>query len=207
MFTGIVQGQAKIENLAIKKGLTTAGIAFPVGELSHLSTGASIAINGTCLTVTHTENNLASFDIIAETLSVTNLGSLKEGDHVNFERAAKFGDEIGGHLLSGHIHGTVELADIIQTENNTTLVFNAPKKWLRYILPKGFVALNGVSLTVGSEVTDNQFRVHLIPETLSMTTFGEIELGQKVNLEVDSQTQTIIDTIERLGLSLNKANA
>ncbi|PID42676.1 MAG: riboflavin synthase [Proteobacteria bacterium] len=203
MFTGIVQGKAIIKRLVRKKGLTTASIAFPEGKLDNIGTGASVAINGACLTVTQHENNLATFDIIAETLSVTNLGALEEGDAVNFERAARIGDEIGGHLLSGHIHTTVEVADIIKSENNTTLVFNAPRQWLRYILPKGFVGLNGASLTVGAEVTENRFSVHLIPETLAVTTFGEIRPGQRVNLEVDSQTQTIVDTIEQLNL-LNK---
>lgn len=202
MFTGIVQGTAIVLNLDVKNDLSRIGIQFPDKALDKVSHGASIAINGTCLTVSEFKDNIAYFDVMMETLKVTNLGALKENSMVNFERAARFGDEIGGHLLSGHIHTTVNVVSVDKPENNCIITFEVPSEWIKYILPKGFVAVNGCSLTVG-EVADNRFNVYLIPETLEITKFGTIKTGDIINLEVDHQTQTIVDTVERLGLSLN----
>ncbi len=202
MFTGIVQGKACVHNVQKKDNLHTITVTFPDGALQNIQTGASIAINGTCLTVTGFSDNRATFDVIDETLRVTNLAKLDAGDSVNYERAAKFGDEIGGHLLSGHIHTSVTLESVEKTENNTKLTFVAPEEWIKFVLPKGFVALNGASLTVGATVEHNRFSVHLIPETLAITTFGVLKPGDLVNLEVDSQTQTIVQTIEQLGLRI-----
>ncbi len=202
MFTGIVQGMAIVKNIDIKNDLSRIGIEFPDNALNKVSHGASIAINGTCLTVSEFRNNMAYFDVMMETLKVTNLGALKKECIVNFERAARFGDEIGGHLLSGHIHTSIKVVSVEKPENNCIITFEAPSEWVKYILPKGFVAVNGCSLTVG-EVTDNRFNVYLIPETLNITTFGVIMTGDVINLEVDHQTQTIVDTVERLGLNLN----
>jgi len=139
----------------------------------------------------------AYFDAIEETLKLTNLGKLKAEDNVNFERAAKIGDEIGGHLMSGHIHSCVELINIIKTPENCSLYFKLEKDIQPYILNKGFVGLNGCSLTIG-ETTNEYFNVHLIPETLKITTFGQLEIGDWVNLELDSQTQAIVDTVEKI---------
>ena len=199
MFTGIVQGIAHIASIETGENFKTLTIKFPTGTLNHLKKGASIAINGTCLTVTHFENgkSVVSFDVIKETLTVTNLITLIEGDAVNFERAAKFGDEIGGHLMSGHIHTTVKIKSIIRSEDNCSIYFETPNNYKQYLLPKGFVGLNGCSLTLG-EVNTNEFSVHLIPETLTMTTFGTCAEGAYVNLEIDSQTQSIIDTVARI---------
>jgi len=202
MFTGIVQGMAIVKSIDVKNDLSRIGIEFPNEALNKVSHGASIAINGTCLTVSEFSNNIAYFDVMMETLKVTNLGALKERNIVNFERAARFGDEIGGHLLSGHIHTTIKVVSVEKPENNCIITFEVLSEWIKYILPKGFVAVNGCSLTVG-EVIDNQFNVYLIPETLEITTFGAIKAGDVINLEVDHQTQTIVDTVERLGLSLN----
>ncbi|SRR5690554_396224 len=199
MFTGIVQGVAHIRQIERKTGLFTFLIEFPPGATENLQIGASVAINGTCLTVTRVDGLTASFDVMQETLRVTNLGTLNEGDAVNFERAARFGDEIGGHLLSGHVHALARLVRIEQPENNTTLTFEVPEDLCKYIFPKGYIGLNGASLTIG-EVKERQFQVHLIPETLRMTTFGQLREGDLVNLEVDTQTQTIVDTLERMNI-------
>jgi len=199
MFTGIVQGIANIQSIHTGKNFKTLTINFPNDSLTELKKGASIAINGTCLTVTQheIENNLARFDVIQETLNVTNLGTLKTNDSVNFERAAKFGDEIGGHLMSGHIHITAKIKRIIRSEDNCSIYFETPNEFQRYLLPKGFAGLNGCSLTLG-DVNEETFSVHLIPETLSMTTFGTCIEGELINLEVDSQTQSIVDTVTRV---------
>ncbi|MBJ6137459.1 riboflavin synthase subunit alpha [Marinobacter litoralis] len=198
MFTGIVQGIAKVVEIHTAPGLNTLVIELPEDKVDGVTIGASVAINGTCMTVTRQEGLQLYFDAMQETLRLTTLGALNIGDDVNFERAARIGDEIGGHLLSGHVHTTAKLADIVRTENNVTLWFEVPENWMKYLFPKGFVAINGASLTIG-DVEANRFNVHLIPETLRATTFGTIEQGQLVNIEVDSQTQTIVDTLARMG--------
>tara|TARA_R110000850_G_scaffold11511_1_gene39396 strand:+ start:115 stop:732 length:618 start_codon:yes stop_codon:yes gene_type:complete len=199
MFTGIVQGQAILSHKKGDNRLTTFTFNFPKDALMNIKGGASIAINGTCLTVTdfNLSENTACFDAIEETLHLTNLGELKIQQKVNFERAAKFGDEIGGHLMSGHIHSSVELIDIIKTPGNCSLYLKLNKDIKPYLLNKGFVGLNGCSLTIGA-TTNEYFSVHLIPETLNITTFGQLDIGDKVNLELDSQTQAIVDTVEKI---------
>lgn len=196
MFTGIVQGKARVINLQRKADFMRLTLELPEGHAQNLQLGASIAINGTCLTVTAFEQNQVCFDLIMETLRVTNLGLLEVGSEVNFERAARFGDEIGGHQLSGHIHDQVEIVEIDRPDNNCILWFEVPEQWMKYLLPKGFVALNGASLTIG-EIKENRFNVFLIPETLAQTTFGEARTGWKINLEVDPHTQAVVDTVER----------
>jgi len=198
MFTGIVQGIAVVEGVTAATGLSTFAIRLPDNKTEGVNIGASVAINGTCLTVTRQADNTLFFDAMQETLRLTTLGGLVPGDTVNFERAARIGDEIGGHLLSGHIHTTANVAQILRPENNVTIWFEVPDQWARYIFPKGYIAINGASLTIG-EVEGNRFNIHLIPETLRATTFGAIKEGMKVNIEIDSQTQTIVDTLARLG--------
>lgn len=198
MFTGIVQGVATIREVSTAPGLNTYAIQLPADRTEGVTIGASVSINGACLTVTRQEGDCLYFDAMQETLRLTTLGKLTQGDRVNFERAARIGDEIGGHLLSGHVHTTATVASIERPENNVTIEFEVPEAWARYIFPKGYIAINGASLTIG-EVAGNRFNVHLIPETLRATTFGDIREGDVVNIEIDSQTQTIVDTLDRLG--------
>ncbi|MGC8119351.1 riboflavin synthase subunit alpha [Marinobacter sp. VGCF2001] len=198
MFTGIVQGMAQVQDVISAPGLSTFVIEFPQEQVKGVTIGASVAINGTCLTVTRQEGSNLYFDAMQETLRLTTLGDLKPGDSINFERAARIGDEIGGHLLSGHVHTTATIVEIVRPENNVTLWFELPEAWMKYVFPKGYIAINGASLTIG-EVEGNRFNVHLIPETLRATTFGQVSREQKVNIEIDSQTQTIVDTLARLG--------
>ena len=175
----------------------THTVELPEDMAGGLQTGASVAHNGCCLTVTETDGRTARFDLMAETLGKTNLGRLKAGDLVNLERAARFGDEIGGHLMSGHITATTEILLIERTEHNTTMHFALPAALKPYILPKGFVGLDGCSLTIGS-VGEDSFCVHLIPETLRRTLFGTRQAGDTVNLEIDPQTQAVVDTVGRI---------
>ena len=198
MFTGIVQGIATVEEITARPGLSTFAIRLPEEKAQGVTIGASVAINGTCLTVTRQDGQVLFFDAMQETLKLTTLGDLEAGSTVNFERAARIGDEIGGHLLSGHVHTTARIVEIVRPENNVTLWFEVPEAWTRYIFPKGYIAINGASLTIG-EVKGNRFNVHLIPETLRATTFSQASEGERVNIEIDSQTQTIVDTLARLG--------
>jgi len=198
MFTGIVQGTAKVVSIDEKPNFRTHVVELPEYMLDGIETGASIAHNGCCLTVTEINGNQISFDLMKETLRITNLGELAVGDTVNVERAAKFSDEIGGHLMSGHIMTTAEVAKIVTSENNRQIWFKVQDPALmKYILYKGFIGIDGISLTVG-EVTPTRFCVHLITETLQRTTMGAKKLGHRVNIEIDPQTQAVVDTVERV---------
>ena len=198
MFTGIVQGMGRVVSVEQPAAdFRTYTVELPGDMTGGLQTGASVAHNGCCLTVTETDGRTARFDLMAETLDKTNLGRLKTGDLVNLERAARFGDEIGGHLMSGHITATTEILRIERTEHNTTMHFALPAALKPYILPKGFVGLDGCSLTIGS-VGEDSFCVHLIPETLRRTLFGTRQAGDTVNLEIDPQTQAVVDTVGRI---------
>lgn len=198
MFTGIVQGTGKIIRIAQPAAdFRTHTVLLPEHMAHDLQIGASVAHNGCCLTITQIRDREADFDLMAETLAKTNLGRLTEGSEVNLERAARFGDEIGGHLMSGHITATTEILRIERTEHNTTMHFALPAALKPYILPKGFVGLDGCSLTIGS-VGEDSFCVHLIPETLRRTLFGTRQAGDTVNLEIDPQTQAVVDTVGRI---------
>lgn len=205
MFTGIVQTKLPVYRLDQQEGLATFRFVFSDEYVKGLKIGASVAINGTCLTVRSIEksteatanHNLVSFDVIAQTLSVTNLGGLQQGSVVNVERAARFGDEIGGHVLSGHIMQSVSVLAVQDTEHNRVVWLERPQALAPFLLDKGFVALNGCSLTI-AEVEAERFSVHLIPETRDVTTFGEVQVGDHINLEVDSQTQAVVETVKQL---------
>ena len=197
MFSGIVQGVAPIHSITEKADFRTQVVKLPPEMRKGLAIGASVANNGVCLTVTEINDDLVSFDLMQETLRITNLGALKVGDWVNIERAMQMGTEIGGHILSGHVYCTATISNIIASENNRQIWFELPNtEVMKYILTKGFVAVDGISLTVG-EVRGNQFCVNLIPETLQRTLMGQRKLGDRVNIEIDSQTQAIVDTVER----------
>jgi riboflavin synthase len=198
MFTGIVQGLGEVTNIEDRDGIRRLQVRLPSGRDQGLETGASVAINGVCLTVVGWNQQGVQFDVIDETLRLTNLGTLGIGRLVNVERAARFGDEIGGHVLSGHIHGQATVTKVVETDANLAVWWHVPEGLRKYVLPKGYVSLNGCSLTVGDTERDGQFSIHLIPETRELTTFGRVAVGDSLNLEIDSQTQAIVDTVERV---------
>lgn len=205
MFSGIVQTKLKIQDVVKQQDFATLVYQFPKEYAQGLKIGASVAQNGVCLTVRTLKENSdgsyqVSFDAISQTLALTNLSDVKSDDYVNIERAARFGDEIGGHVVSGHIFGCIDVLSIEQDDLNMRIVFERPAELRPYLLNKGFVALNGCSLTI-AEVTDDTFTVCLIPETRDVTIFGEIEPGDKVNLEIDPSTQATVDTIKELMVS------
>lgn len=197
MFTGIVQGFAPITAWTQRDHFASFSVALPETLCGGISLGASIAINGTCLTVKSFENQIVTFDAMIETLRITNLVHLKIGDHVNIERAAKFSDEIGGHLLSGHIHTQAQIINIETPPDNCIITMQLDSNWQKYLFSKGYIGLNGASLTLG-EVEQNHFKVFLIPETLRLTTFGFSKVGDWINVEIDTQTQIIVETLERI---------
>ncbi|MEN8165948.1 MAG: riboflavin synthase subunit alpha [Pseudomonadota bacterium] len=203
MFTGIVQGTAAVVAIEEKERFRTHTIRLPQADCDDLQTGASVAHNGCCLTVTRIDGDLVFFDLMQETLRVTNLGELKIGDRVNFERAARFGDEIGGHRMSGHIICTAEVVDVVASENNRRIRFRLPDGLRKYLFTKGYIGIDGISLTIG-EVDGSEFEVNLIPETLRRTNLGGRQPGDRVNIEIDPQTQAIVDTVERVLATLNQ---
>lgn len=189
MFTGIIQKVVTVVDVIRQQGLLRYSLHFDHNSKKKLSTGASVSVDGVCQTVTKIEGSLVWFDAIEETMQRTTLGELHPGDRLNIERAAKVGDEIGGHLVSGHICCRVTLLNI--EKNIYTLA--CPADWMQFVFPKGFVTLNGISLTTGSlNYQQGIFTVHLIPETLERTTMGEKRIGDALNLEVDYLVQSYI---------------
>lgn len=197
MFTGIVQGMAEVVAIEEKQDFRRHVVRLPQALTGGIELGASIAHNGCCLTVTEVNDDLVAFDLMAETLRLTNLGALQVGDKVNVERAAKFGDEIGGHAMSGHIMCLARVEEVLRTPNNCTVWFSLPAEFAKYVLSKGYIGIDGCSLTIGS-VEGNRFCVHLIPETLERTIIQFRQPGDAINIEIDPQTQAIVDTVERV---------
>jgi riboflavin synthase len=198
MFTGIVQELLPVNG--IDHGADLSRLTLKMGALGDgLQLGASVAINGTCLTVTQHDADTTRFDIIKETLSTTNLGRLDVSSKVNVERSFKVGDEVGGHVVSGHVSTTATLDHLHHEGNDRVLTFKVEPRWQNYIFHKGYVALDGASLTVSSVNREAScFSVSLIPETIERTTLGLLSVGGVVNVEIDSQTQAVVDTVERV---------
>ncbi len=197
MFTGIIQAVARIEKVSDKKGIRTFEIEFPPGFCKNLEIGASIAIDGVCLTVTELMTvSKVKFDVMLQSLLITTLSQYKDGTGVNVERAAKDGAEIGGHPLSGHVDFKTAIVDVIQIEDNYRVKIAASKEWMKYIFPKGYIAINGASLTI-SEVnkTEGWFDVWLIPETRRMTVFENKKIDDELNIEIERGTQVVVDTV------------
>ena len=195
MFTGIVQGRGEIVSIESGNEITTLQIRVPSTEA--LQIGASISIDGVCLTATAFTDNIVSFDVIPETLEKTTLGQLEQGHHVNVERSLRYGDEVGGHLLSGHIIGRGLVSKSERVGDGAQYSIIAPPDVRKYIVSKGYVGIDGISLTIG-DVSEDHFDLHLIPETLRLTTIGDKQIGDAVNLEIDSTTMMIVETVERM---------
>ncbi|MCA1770415.1 MAG: riboflavin synthase subunit alpha [Halomonas sp.] len=203
MFTGIVQGTAKVVAIEEAELFRTHVISLPKGLRKGLELGASVAHNGVCLTVTAIDGKRVSFDLMRETLRVTNLGAVAVGSRVNIERAARFGDEIGGHSMSGHVMATAELVELDEAPNNRRLWFELPHGLGRFLFDKGYIGVDGISLTIGEvrpadAAHGPRFCVNLIPETLARTTLVDRVPGDHVNIEIDPQTQAIVETVERV---------
>ncbi len=199
MYTGIVQGAFALTELNDEPGLRRLAITLPAHLREDLQIGASVGLDGVCMTVTGVSGATVHFDAMQETLSLTTLGQMAVGDLVNVERSAKQGAEIGGHLISGHVDGRAAVTAVVRSENNVEVFFQLPAALIKYVFHKGFIGLHGCSLTVASmDSVSGVFSVCLIPETLRSTNLKLLEVGDEVNIEVDRQTQVIVDTVERV---------
>lgn len=196
MFTGIISALGSIIELNAKPNLLTYRVSCPVNFLKGIKIGASISVDGICQTVTQFDDCIVTFDAIQETLDKTTLKFAKVGTKVHLERSAKLSDEIGGHLLSGHVFGTAKIKHIQKQDQTAIFQFQAPTSMVKYLFPKGFISIDGASLTL-VDVTEDSFSVHLIPETLKMTHFKNKSIGDCVNIEIDSQTLAVVNTVER----------
>ena len=199
MFTGIVSGKGTLQKIIKCEDYVSLGIKAPKGFAKNLSRGASVSVNGVCLTVKKGKTDLLEFDVIEETLKKTNLKNLGQSSKVNLERSMTAKTEIGGHLVSGHIHGTGEVLKVINRKETKDLLIKIPSDLKEYFFYKGYVALNGCSLTIG-KVLKSSFYIHLIPETVSITTFQEIKKGDLVNIEVEQATINTVETVKRVML-------
>ena len=167
--------------------------------IKNLKLGASVCVDGVCLTVTKLEGTCLSFDIIAETLNKTSLASIKEGSLLNLERSLTFGSEIGGHLLTGHVSTVARISQIREWQDNRAVELQVPIEWAKYLVEKTHIAIDGISLTIvkvfEKEACDDWvfLKLILIPETLERSTFGTKE-GSYVNLEFNHMTKTIVET-------------
>ena len=199
MFTGIVQERAPVVSLTPFDGGLRLVLGLSEPRRAGLALGASVAVNGTCLTVTDVGEAGVAFDIIHETLRLTNLGALQEGSEVNVERSASFQDEIGGHRVSGHVSGTTVLKAVSRAGGEWRGTLALDPAWSAYVFHKGFIALDGCSLTVARlDREAGTFEVALIPETLERTLWGQRDAGAVINVEVDVDTQAIVTTLGRI---------
>ncbi len=183
MFTGIITDIGTVQSITNKEGDWHIGIQTSF-DLSLTDIGASIACGGCCLTVVKKEADVFYVDVSAESLAKTNIGSWEQGTKINLESALKMGDEMGGHIVSGHVDGLAELKSLIPDGDSHRLTFAVADDLAPMIAPKGSVTLNGVSLTI-NEVNHNEFGVNIIPHTWDHTTLGTLQEGDKVHVEVD----------------------
>jgi len=183
MFTGIITDIGQIEQLE-QRGDLRARIATSY-DMARVDMGASIACDGVCLTVVNKGQGWFDVDISAESVSKTNISNWAPGHRINLERALRVGDELGGHIVSGHVDGVAEVVGLRKEGDSTRVTFRAPEALARFIAEKGSVALNGTSLTV-NEVQGRDFGVNFIPHTQAATTWGAVAVGDRVNLEIDT---------------------
>lgn len=195
MFTGIVQAVGTVRS--IRSESTGARLTLDCAELVRpIELGASVCVSGVCLTVTADDCKSLSFDVVPETLSRSTLGTLRPGDRVNLERSLRAGDRMDGHVVQGHVDGAARVVRVSSGLEGYVLEFAVDAALLPYIIPKGSIAIDGVSLTIAS-VSGEHFTVAIIPTTLSMTTLGQRRVGDPVNIETDILARTVVATMER----------
>ncbi|WP_159123803.1 MULTISPECIES: riboflavin synthase subunit alpha [Acinetobacter] len=201
MYTGIVQGLEKVVDIRQGNGFITIIVSNENQFFQNVFIGASVAINGVCLTVTTIDQKLNQihFDISDVTLALTTLKSLQVGDEVNVERSAKVGAENGGHNLYGHIEGTAIIKNLEHRGETYHIDIQIPDGNIKYFFLKGFIGLNGCSLTINRvDRANSEISIDLIPETLRLTTWKNAKVGDEVNYEIDQTTRTLVDTLENI---------
>ena len=198
MFTGIVAGTAPIVDIGGDDSVRTFSVDLN-GFDSDLEIGASVSLDGVCMTVVDIKNWIVSFDAISETLDRTTLSNRMVGDLLNVERSLRFGDELGGHILSGHIIGTAEILKREEVGDGVDFLISIPDGCNQFILEKGYIAVDGMSLTIG-KCDEDCFFLHIIPETLRITSIGNKSKGDLVNIEIDSRTQAMVEAMIRMGV-------
>ena len=198
MFTGIVAGTAPIVDIGGDDSVRTFSVDLN-GFDSDLEIGASVSLDGVCMTVVDIKNGIVSFDAISATLDRTTLSNRMVGDLLNVERSLRFGDELGGHILSGHIIGTAEILKREEVGDGVDFLISIPDGCNQFILEKGYIAVDGMSLTIG-KCDEDCFFLHIIPETLRITSIGNKSKGDLVNIEIDSRTQAMVEAMIRMGV-------
>ena len=195
MFSGIVQGTGKVSKVISNKDHISLEISAPKNFNKGLKKGASISVDGVCLTSVDRGINKLRFDVIEETIARTNLKEIEKGSIVNLERSITASTEIGGHLMSGHIHCTGKIKKILNKKSTRDIIVEFPKKFKEYIFEKGYIGLNGCSLTLG-KINKSSFCLHLIPETLMVTDLDKLNVGALVNIEIDQNTISVVETVK-----------
>ena len=197
MFSGIVQTVGKIESIKDKNHIKTIRIETHGNYLEDIAIGQSVSVDGVCLSLVKKNKEYCEFEAVEETINRTTLGSYKQGTKVNLEKSLKFGDTVGGHFVSGHIHTKGRIVEVELIGESKNILVEIEEKWIKYLTEKGYISVNGASITIG-KVSKNTFYVHLIPETLKTTNLDELIYDNYVNLEFDQTTIAIVDTTERL---------
>jgi len=197
MFTGIVQGTGTIIDINKNNSVLNLNIKVPQPIAKKLTIGDSLAVDGACLTVTRVSDVNVSFDVVNETQSRTIISNYDKNSVINLETSLEFGQQVGGHLVSGHVQTLGIIKEVEIDGDAKNILFEIPDGYCKYIFEKGYIAINGCSLTIG-KVVKNTFYVHLIPETLRATNLDNLIYGNRVNLELDQNTVTIVDTTERI---------
>ena len=197
MFSGIVQTVGKIESIKDKNHIKTIRIETHGDYLEDIAIGQSVSVDGVCLSLVKKNNEYCEFEAVEETINRTTLGRYKQGTKVNLEKSLKFGDTVGGHFVSGHIHTRGRIVEVELVGESKNILVEIEEKWIKYLTEKGYISFNGASITIG-KVSKNTFYVHLIPETLKTTNLDELIYDNYVNLEFDQTTIAIVDTTERL---------
>jgi riboflavin synthase len=198
MYSGITRGTRHVVEKRAVEGRVDLVVDLGAELTTGLEVGASVAIDGVCLTVAGFEGPAVLFQAVPETLARTTLGLLEVGSSVSVERSCRVGDEIGGHEVAGHVTGMGRITAVEHGAGRHDLRVEVPREWMKYIFPKGFIAVDGSSLTVGTTYPEGAFDLHLIPETLRITNLGRKEIGDLVNIELDWRTVAIVDSVERI---------
>jgi riboflavin synthase len=204
MFTGIIQAMGTVQSVSRRP--TGARLVVTAPELTRpIANGASIAVNGVCLTVVASDESRIEFDVVPETLGRTTMADLGTGSRVNLEPSLRAGDRMDGHIVQGHIDGTATIKNIATGTQGQLWTFQAGGEIMPYVIPKGSIAIDGISLTIARVGEDDTFAIALIPTTLRMTTLGHARTGDRVNVETDILARTVVNTLRRITTSSQSA--